>query len=455
MKNLLTRLRAPKNDSGLTLVELVVSMFIFGLVSLLIFNVFQTTNSTAAAVQGGTTSVATAQIATQELTKEVRTSVIVRVSDTGKRLDIEKADGSCMAWHYLDGKLYTYKGATKVDSSEDWFVRISGASLASGKTFFSTSGTGVAFSFVLGEGAGKVELEGDPRPRVKSDRNDSVCFGGVSPDPSNPTPTPTPTPTTPPVTTYSITYDLAGGLASNPSGYTNAAAAFTLTNPTRDGYTFAGWTGTGLSFATNPVTIPTGSTGNRAYTATWSENSFSISYNLAGGTAVGANPTSYSSSTSAFTLTNPTRSGYNFAGWTGTGLSSATTSVSVASGSSGDRTYTATWTTTPVTPPASDLTTTIVKTNGWGNASYQYTITIKNNSSTPVTSGWKLVWSTPGAHSAVNWSGTCSVASTVVTCINASWAGTIPAGGTRQVSGQVNGSTENIPTGTTVTASRR
>ncbi|MBQ8430425.1 MAG: InlB B-repeat-containing protein, partial [Clostridia bacterium] len=42
--------------------------------------------------------------------------------------------------------------------------------------------------------------------------------------------------------------------------------------PTKDGYTFAGWTGTGLSSATMTVTIASGSTGNRTYTATWNYN---------------------------------------------------------------------------------------------------------------------------------------------------------------------------------------
>ena len=55
------------------------------------------------------------------------------------------------------------------------------------------------------------------------------------------------------------------------------------------------------------------------------------------------NPSSYTIETDTFTLNNPTRFGFNFIGWTGTGLSSASTSVSVSKGSKGDRTYTANW----------------------------------------------------------------------------------------------------------------
>ena len=69
--------------------------------------------------------------------------------------------------------------------------------------------------------------------------------------------------------TYSIMYDLDGGTADNPTAYTIESDTFTLTNPTRDGYTFTGWTGTGLDGATMTVTIPQGSTGNREYTAVW------------------------------------------------------------------------------------------------------------------------------------------------------------------------------------------
>ena len=54
--------------------------------------------------------------------------------------------------------------------------------------------------------------------------------------------------------------------------YTIETEDFTLTNPTKDGYTFDGWTGTDLSEKTQTVTIPTGSIGNREYAANWTDN---------------------------------------------------------------------------------------------------------------------------------------------------------------------------------------
>ena len=82
------------------------------------------------------------------------------------------------------------------------------------------------------------------------------------------------------VNQYTITYNLAGGTAEgNPNTYTIETVAFTLKNPTKSGYTFTGWSGTGLDGENNmTVTIPTGSTGNRAYTAHWRYNGSGHSY---------------------------------------------------------------------------------------------------------------------------------------------------------------------------------
>ena len=76
------------------------------------------------------------------------------------------------------------------------------------------------------------------------------------------------------VNQYTITYDLAGGtVEGNPDTYTIETVAFALKNPTKSGYTFTGWSGTGLDGENNmTVTIPKGSTGNRSYTAHWRYN---------------------------------------------------------------------------------------------------------------------------------------------------------------------------------------
>ncbi|MBQ7462390.1 MAG: InlB B-repeat-containing protein, partial [Bacteroidaceae bacterium] len=93
---------------------------------------------------------------------------------------------------------------------------------------------------------------------------------------------------------YTITYDLAGGAMpsgkTNPTSYNIETATFTLNNPTRDYYDFAGWTGTGLTAPTKTVTIAKGSTGNRSYTATWTPKTYTVTITGAGVTASNYSP---------------------------------------------------------------------------------------------------------------------------------------------------------------------
>ena len=147
---------------------------------------------------------------------------------------------------------------------------------------------------------------------------------------------------------YPITYDLAGGTVEldNPENYTIESETFTLTNPTRKGYTFAGWTGTGIDGKAMTVTISKGSSGPLAYTATWTPITYTITYDLDGGMwreGYATNPTSYTIETEAIYLVNPRKSGFSFAGWTGTGLTEPTFMVSIPKGSTGDYSFKATW----------------------------------------------------------------------------------------------------------------
>ncbi len=77
---------------------------------------------------------------------------------------------------------------------------------------------------------------------------------------------------------YAITYNLNGGevATENPATYTIETPNFTLMNPTREGYTFLGWTGTDLLDVTQAVTIVKGSIGDRTYTANWQLNEYKV-----------------------------------------------------------------------------------------------------------------------------------------------------------------------------------
>ena len=144
------------------------------------------------------------------------------------------------------------------------------------------------------------------------------------------------------VINYTITYNLNGGSGNNPASYNIDTTTFTLTNPTKTGYTFNGWTGSNGSSPQTSVTISKGSQGDKTYTANWTAVTYTITYNLNGGSA--NNPTSYNIDTTTFTLANPTKTGYTFNGWTGSNGSSPQTSVTISKGSQGDKTYTANWT---------------------------------------------------------------------------------------------------------------
>jgi len=84
------------------------------------------------------------------------------------------------------------------------------------------------------------------------------------------------------VTYYDITYVLNGGTnaAGNPTTYADNVGVASFANPTRTGYTFAGWYDN-ASFTGSPVTnIPAGSSGNMTLYAKWN---IGLTYNTTGG----------------------------------------------------------------------------------------------------------------------------------------------------------------------------
>ena len=141
---------------------------------------------------------------------------------------------------------------------------------------------------------------------------------------------------------YTISYNLNGGTANNKTSYTIETEKFTLNAPTKKGYTFLGWTASNGTTAQKSVSIDKGTTGNKSYTANWTPINYTITYNLDGGTA--NNKTSYNIETATFTLSNPTKNGYVFVGWTGSNGTTKQTNVSIAKGSTGNKSYTANWT---------------------------------------------------------------------------------------------------------------
>ncbi len=151
------------------------------------------------------------------------------------------------------------------------------------------------------------------------------------------------------IVTYTISCDLKGGAVTtaNPASYNVTTNTITLNNPTRAGYTFAGWTGSNGETPQTTVQITKGSTGNKTYTANWTPITYNITYDLAGGQ--GTNPATYTVETPTFQLA-VTRPGYTFLGWTGSNGDVPQPIVQIATGSVGDKNYVAHWAIDPNTP---------------------------------------------------------------------------------------------------------
>ena len=104
--------------------------------------------------------------------------------------------------------------------------------------------------------------------------------------------------------------------------------------PTESGWTFGGWYKESScvnrwEFGADNVT------GNTTLYAKWAQNVYTITYELDGGVNSASNPLVYTN-TDNITLAEPTRTGYTFTGWTpDNGV--------ISSGSTGPKTFTATW----------------------------------------------------------------------------------------------------------------
>ncbi|MCQ2517393.1 MAG: MBG domain-containing protein [Lachnospiraceae bacterium] len=120
---------------------------------------------------------------------------------------------------------------------------------------------------------------------------------------------------------YDLEYDLDGGTVSgNPENYT-IRDTVVLNKPEKPGYTFQGWQKDGETGLVKEVTIAAGSTGNKKYTAKYTENNASIFVNWSTA-STGAISYQLSNLTQLFgaatgrskAITAPKMEGYIFAG---------------------------------------------------------------------------------------------------------------------------------------------
>ena len=143
----------------------------------------------------------------------------------------------------------------------------------------------------------------------------------------------------------------------------------TISDPTRNGYTFKGWlrSGTGSSFNTSTKVFTMGSA-NATLTATWTAINYTLTVNPNGGTWSG------SASSQNFTMTvgqtrtiaDPTRNGYTFNGWSRSGNgSSFNTSTKVFTMGYENATLTATWTANTITVNLNNMSATTPGTSAF------------------------------------------------------------------------------------------
>ncbi len=125
--------------------------------------------------------------------------------------------------------------------------------------------------------------------------------------------------------TYTITYDLDGGKlplgsGGNPSSFDVDVEPFTLVNPSKDTYDFAGWVikdRAELDWPESDYTFDTSKAGDVTLLAVWKEREYSINYNLDGGRFDydDSNPVKFTNYSEDITLVQPNRDGYTFLGW--------------------------------------------------------------------------------------------------------------------------------------------
>ena len=112
---------------------------------------------------------------------------------------------------------------------------------------------------------------------------------------------------------YEITYDLNGGLNSdlNPDNYTIESPKVVLDEPTKEGYSFEGWTSIDYESPTIDACIDAGNIGNKHFVANWKANKYTININLNGGSIYGKTKVDVSFN-SYYEVATPKKDGYSF-----------------------------------------------------------------------------------------------------------------------------------------------
>ena len=138
---------------------------------------------------------------------------------------------------------------------------------------------------------------------------------------------------------YTVTYSFGGGIADVTEQVEEDALA-PFKDASRDGYTFTGWSSDGEAWDFESDRV----TGDVTLTAGWSANSYRVTFDGAGGSAVDEAQVTFGEE---FSLEVPTRVGYTFVGWKTADGVAVTDGIGVGTGEWGiaeDVVLTAAWT---------------------------------------------------------------------------------------------------------------
>ena len=113
------------------------------------------------------------------------------------------------------------------------------------------------------------------------------------------------------INSYAVSFNSNGGTSVSSQTVVYNTKASVPTAPTKTGYTFGGWyTTSGLA---TEYDFNTPITGNKTLYAKWNINSYTVTFNSNGGTAVATKTVNYNSTVTR--PSNPTKTGYTFGGW--------------------------------------------------------------------------------------------------------------------------------------------
>ena len=185
--------------------------------------------------------------------------------------------------------------------------------------------------------------------------------------------------------TYTLSFDSAGGTSVGAKTVTYDQTIGTLSTPIRTGYTFLGWYDTNGKQVTESTIYQT--VGNTTLTAKWQANTYTLSFDSNGGSAVNAKTVTYDQTIG--TLSTPTRTGHTFLGWYDSAGKQVTASTVYQTAE--NSTLTAQWQVNAYT-----VTWLNSSGNALKNTSYQYGTSVpasafpsQSNTQWQIFAGWK------------------------------------------------------------------